>query len=146
MNSPRILVCGNRNWTCRRTIARWLIHACQLARGINGVHLDGDPVLIHGANGKCDQNGKPVEGADLIAEWVAVVKLGWLPEAYPARWELHGNAAGPIRNAEMAKAGAHIGVAFGALSRGSKRTGTGDMVQRCLDVGIPTIVIAKALP
>ncbi len=120
-----------------------MIHACQLARGITDTFLHGDPVLIHGANGKRDKNGVAIIGADVLGHDIAV-DWGWTIEPFLARWDLYGNAAGPMRNAEMAEGGAHIALAFGALTHGGKRAGTGDMGQRCLAAGIVTIVVPRA--
>jgi hypothetical protein len=142
MSNPRIIVTGNRDWACKRTVARWMIHACQLLCNLVGGFSDDDPVLIHGACGKRDQDGKATIGADVIAHDFAV-EWGWITEPHLARWDLYGNAAGPIRNAEMAKAGADFALAFGALTRGQKRTGTGDMVAQLIMHNIPYIHVAR---
>ncbi len=130
MTSPRILVCGNRDWSCKRTISRWLSRLAALTPG----PISGTPTLIHGAT----------KGADLFAAEIAR-EWGWTIEPYPADWDAHGNAAGPIRNREMADARADIGLAFGKLYRGSKLTGTGDMVSVLNARGIPVIVIGEPL-
>ena len=48
------------------------------------------PILL---SGKC-------RGADALGERFAREK-GWQIEFHPANWDLHGRAAGPIRNKEM---------------------------------------------
>src|SRR5690606_30354012 len=58
-------------------------------------------------------------------------ELGWHVVAYPADWRRHGRAAGPIRNQEMADAGADLCIAF----PGGR--GTADMVRRARAAGIP---------
>lgn len=66
----------------------------------------GPFVLIHGA---C------ATGADAAAHhWhdVAGQFLGVAEVTYPADWAAHGRAAGPIRNALMAKGGADLVLAF----------------------------------
>jgi len=54
----------------------------------------------------------------------AAQEAGITVQSYPADWAKHGKAAGPIRNAEMAKV---IGILF-AFPGGR---GTADMVRRC---------------
>ena len=70
---------------------------------------------------------------------------GWTDEPHPANWAAYDKGAGPIRNREMADARADIGLAFGKLYRGSKLTGTGDMVSVLNARGIPVIVIGEPL-
>lgn len=130
MIGPRILVCGNRDWTCKRTIMKWM-HFAHAAMGKPSPHM---PTLIHGR----------AKGADLIAaEFAGLWRWNELP--YPANWDKHGKAAGPIRNREMADANPDIGLAFGKLYRGSKLTGTGDMVSVLNARGIPVIVIGEPI-
>ncbi len=116
----RLLVCGSRHWTAEAPIVD------QLAA------LRPDAV-IHGA----------AAGADTIAEaacWVRGIPV----ERFPADWAQDGRAAGPIRNERMRREGKpDRGLAFGALWRRGgaaplwKCTGTGDMVRRMLDAGLP---------
>lgn len=143
MTQPRIIVTGNRDWTCRRTITRWLPIAFDLACD-KCLGRIGPALLIHGACGKRGRDGKAIVGADVFAHDIAV-EWGWDTEPHPAAWALYGNAAGPRRNEDMAKLGAHIGLAFGELARKGKRTGTGDMVDRMAAHGIPYIHIARPL-
>jgi hypothetical protein len=56
---------------------------------------------------------------------------------YAADWEQHGKAAGPIRNREMAQAGADLCLAF---PLGESR-GTWNCVNECKKAGIPVKVI-----
>ena len=137
MTTPRILVCGNRDWACKRTIAYWM----RIARNTLNIW---PPTLIHGACGKKDKDGRVILGADLFAAEIAR-EWGWNIEPYPADWDANGNAAGPIRNREMADAWPDMGLAFGRLYRGSKLTGTGDMVSVLNARGIPVIVIGEPL-
>jgi hypothetical protein len=66
-------------------------------------------------------------------------KLGWLwakdrdvpVEEYPADWDTHGNAAGPIRNGQMADVGSHCIVFQRDKSRGSQ-----DMINKALSKGL----------
>lgn len=93
----RVIVTGSRSWTDRETI--WnALDACHIeAREL------GQPLLvIHGA---CPT------GADHHADHWAIDR-GVPVERFPADWDRHGPAAGPIRNAQMVKAGADLMLAF----------------------------------
>jgi hypothetical protein len=77
----RILFCGDRNWTNYKLIA--------------DIVADFKPdVVIEGE----------ARGADSMARDAAEY-FGIPVEAYPANWEVHGKAAGPIRNTQMLKEG-----------------------------------------
>lgn len=77
----RILVCGDRNWTDKETIRKFL--------------LEYNPtVVIEGE----------ARGADSLAREVAEEE-GIVVEKYPADWNTNGKAAGPIRNQQMLKKG-----------------------------------------
>lgn len=93
MTRPRILVTGSRHWVRRSTIEDALREV--------GRAYARPPVLVHGA----------ARGADTIAAEVAA-GMGWEVEPHPARWGTHGDAAGPLRNAEMVAAGANLCLAF----------------------------------
>ncbi|MGC9439311.1 DUF2493 domain-containing protein [Streptomyces sp. WG5] len=78
-------------------------------------------------------------GADIHAQdwcyafyWAAVGQ-----ETFSANWDKHGKAAGPIRNREMAQAGADLCLAF---PFGESR-GTWNCVNECKKVGISVKVI-----
>lgn len=86
--------------------------------------INKDVVVVHGA---CPT------GVDASAVRVAE-RRGYVVEAHPADWEKNGRAAGPIRNEEMAAAGAELCLAF--PSKDSK--GTWDMVKRAVAHGIET--------
>lgn len=73
-------------------------------------------------------------GADKIAKDVCL-SIGFLCDEYPADWKAHGKAAGPIRNAEMAK----IADVCIALPGGR---GTEDMVNKMLGLGKPVYRIS----
>lgn len=78
----RVLVCGGRSYT----------NADMLAVVLNEWHrkCGGFSVLIEGQ----------AEGADTLARlWAEKYGVHVLP--FPARWEEHGRAAGPIRNKQM---------------------------------------------
>ena len=56
---------------------------------------------------------------------------------FPADWDKHGNAAGFIRNEEMAQAGTHLIAFWDGQSRGTK-----DMIERAQEHGLTIIVIS----
>lgn len=74
-------------------------------------------------------------GADTMGEQWAK-EVGHSLEIFPAKWDEHGKAAGPIRNAEMAKAGDLL-LAF--LAPGSK--GTRNMVETMIKAEKLCIVV-----
>lgn len=134
----RILVCGSRNWTDSGEIAYQLALIFGTER---------DRVVIHGG----------ANGADRIAGWCAG-GVGASVKPYPVDRAIDGDwpSAGPRRNARMLRDGKpDRGLAFGALwgqekpnprsvvaSAKWKRTGTGDMVKRMLDAGVPVRWVA----
>lgn len=88
----RVLVCGGRAYQNKAKVFRILS-----SLGDNRIEM-----LIHGGAG----------GADLLAKhWAEMVDIPTL--RVPAKWGVHGRAAGPIRNAEMIRIGRpHLVVAF----------------------------------
>lgn len=93
----RVIVTGSRAWPEPERVHEELTL----------LYLRHGPfVLVHGA---C------ATGADAAAEhWFAVAgdKLGCTEVAHPADWEQFGKRAGPLRNAQMVKAGADLVLAF----------------------------------
>lgn len=87
----KIIVTGGRDYQDLVTVRKVL----------SEYHQEPRPILVHGG----------ARGADRIAAYVAR-ELGWHVVAYPADWRRHGRAAGPIRNQEMADAGADLCIAF----------------------------------
>jgi hypothetical protein len=78
----RVLVCGDRKWTDQNLIEGWLSFL-----------LDNHPEGIVVIEGEAP-------GADVCAREVAKkLRLSFKP--FPAKWEIYGNAAGPIRNKKM---------------------------------------------
>lgn len=110
MASGRIIVCGGRDYRDERTI-----------RTVLSV-LYGAEVLVHG----------DARGADRMAASVGA-DLGFTTEPWPADWNAHGKAAGPIRNQQMLDAGADLVVAF----PGGR--GTEDMVRRARAAGVTVL-------
>jgi hypothetical protein len=110
----RILITGSRDWTDYNAI-RDAIWAAAL-----GIRWE-DCTLIHGN----------ARGADTMAAEIAgILKMN--VETHPARWDIYGRGAGPIRNQEMVDSGAGICLAF--IMPGS--VGTSDCVKRAEKAGI----------
>jgi len=99
-------------------------------------------------------------GADGIAAWWAenspmhespgVIDEDWgvphlLHEQYPARWDLHKKAAGPIRNKQMLVEGKPtLVVAFSVDFANS--VGTNDMIKQATKAGVPVIKVEIPRP
>lgn len=112
--AQRVIVCGSRTWDDEF----WL--ASRLAQ------LPAGSVIVQGG----------ARGADRIAQ-KAARRLGFKVERFPADWETHGKAAGPIRNQQMLDAGADLVLAFWD---GDSR-GTQDMVTRAKLALVPVEII-----
>lgn len=118
----RILICGDRNWDDPKPIA-WLIRGLKFG--------PTDLVVIEGE----------ARGADSLAGRSAE-RQGVTVEKYPALWDEHGRAAGPIRNQQMLTEGKpDIVFAFHDDLEASK--GTADMVMRALKSGLPVYNIRR---
>ena len=113
-----ILVCGSRDWNDKEAIRR----------ALSGLDNDKDTLIIHG----------DCEGADKLAGVVAK-NLGLKVEAYPADWDKHGSAAGPIRNQQMLDEGKPDRVyAFHDDWKNSK--GTKDMIMKATQAEVPVFL------
>ena len=125
----RVLVCGSRHWNDPAPI--WAVLAGLYARDESADGL----IVIEG--------GAP--GADsFAAEWADDEADG--SETYPADWDKHGKAAGPIRNQQMLDEGQPDVVyafkdAFDLAQSGSGR-GTEDMVRRAKAAGVPVYLVS----
>jgi hypothetical protein len=110
----RVLVCGGRDYLDRDRLFMEL-DALRLARGVT--------VVISGC----------ARGADTLGlEWAEA--RGIEVTRFPADWETHRRAAGPIRNQQMLDEGnPDLVIAF----PGGR--GTADMVRRATAAGIETI-------
>jgi len=118
----RILICGDRNWTDRRSIESYLsCHAPELT------------TVIHGG----------AKGADSIAGEIAE-KMGMEVEVFPADWKRYGRGAGPIRNRQMLDAHVDLVVWFHLDIESSK--GTRNMVTQAMKAGIPRVPGMSGLP
>jgi hypothetical protein len=111
----RLLICGDRNWTDRRSIESYL----------SGYSPELTTVIHGGAS-----------GADSIAGEIAE-NLSMGVEVFPADWHRYGRAAGPIRNRQMLDAHVDLVVWFHLDIESSK--GTKNMVAQARQTGIQTI-------
>lgn len=117
MKPYRMLITGSRTWADKATIRHALMSAWKDA---------GKPEQVTVVSGACPK------GADAYAEKVAKA-FGWAVERHPADWKRFGPGAGPIRNMEMAKAGADICLAF----RKQTSIGTVNCIGAATKLGIP---------
>jgi hypothetical protein len=119
----RILITGGRSWDNYWTINDAILDVCSWQDKMN-LDPDFNPSSITVIHGNA-------RGADTLAGEIAKVHL-MAVEVYPARWDIYGRGAGPIRNQEMVDSGADICLAF--LMPGS--VGTADCVKRAEKAGI----------
>jgi hypothetical protein len=114
-----IIVTGGRDYQERARV----FAALDLAHGKKRITL-----LVHGA---CiDRKTGELRGADRWAdEWAR--ERGVKVEPHPADWATWGDKAGPMRNHQMAYAGAHGCIAF----PGGR--GTAQMIRQARYYGIP---------
>ncbi len=129
----KILVCGDRNWTdynkVRATLDK-LAKEHSIYYNPDDNWLPSDLTIIHGGARGAD---------DMAGQWAIVNWVGHL-EVFPANWEKHGRAAGPIRNQQMLDDGQpDLVVAFHPDL--SKSKGTADMVKRAKKAGVPVMEI-----
>jgi len=115
--TTKIIVAGGRDFTDYSRMVKVLrtftrdIKDLQL---VNGACPDGADKLSHDYAEEC--------GIDLAE--------------FEADWKKHGDAAGPIRNSEMAQYG-HALIAFWDM----KSHGTDSMIKQARKVGIPIMII-----
>jgi YspA, cpYpsA-related SLOG family len=112
----KVLVCGDRNWSDSKKIIDRISSLPQ-----------GTTILT----GAC-------RGADRIATEEARA-LHYEVIEFPADWDAHGRAAGPIRNREMLDQKPDLVIAFHSNLAASK--GTADTVCEAKRRGIPVEVI-----
>jgi hypothetical protein len=119
----RLLITGGREYDDKDTIRKWIENVASIGP------ID---VIIHGANPR---------GADKLADELAD-ELGIAKLVYPADWNKHGKAAGPIRNQQMIDEGHPTYVlAF----PDPKSRGTWDMVRRAKAAGVKGKVVGNRL-
>lgn len=120
----RILVCGGRDYTDKQALFD---------------ELDNLVAEYHEtSNGGITIISGEARGADALAsQWAAVRRHHY--EGYPADWEKHGKAAGPIRNQQMLTEGKpDLVVAF----PGGR--GTSNMVTLAEMAGVPVYAVSAA--
>lgn len=119
----KLLITGSRTWND--------------VGAIKAAILDAKPdIIVHG--------GAP--GADTLAGFIAKThQIDY--RVYPAKWKLHGKAAGPIRNRHMLKSEHRsdepIDLCLAFPVRGS--IGTLDMMKCCEQAGIKVVVDTRKL-
>lgn len=134
----RVLVCGSRDWNDSAAVEAAL---SGVFAGYECHNSDATPrpYLIEGG----------ARGADEAARrWHAnfyeeATLCGCEPQllTFPADWDAHGKAAGPIRNQQMVDEGTpDVVLAF--KSKDQSR-GTDDMIRRSREADIPTYEIRK---
>jgi len=123
----KVLVCGDRNYVDKKYLTKMLNHFDDLFYEHSLYEWTG---IIEGG----------ARGADTLAgEWAT--SAGIPLEVFPANWEAHGKAAGPIRNQQMLdEGGPGLVIAFHTNIRESK--GTLDMITRANKAKIPVIICA----
>lgn len=130
----RILVTGDRNWRNSPRIRDVLRELVWEFQDDDGCYLDF--TLIEGE----------AMGADIISRVIVALEIAdgyefgsdprWVAiEDYPADWNTHHRAAGPIRNQQMLDSGVDFVVGFHNDIENSR--GTKDMLQKCKRAGIP---------
>jgi hypothetical protein len=132
----RILVCGSRYWDDGAAVHAGIFGLTALAGD------DPDTIIIEGG----------ARGADAEAASWARAFAPLLHERYPADWDTHGKAAGPIRNRRMLgrlleghPAEQRYVLAFkDGFDWTLKRGGTEHMVRIAKAAGVPTYVTSRA--
>lgn len=116
----RALFFGSRDWDDPFPIAAFILA------------LDPDATVIHGS----------APGADTLAgNFARIQELEIL--AFPADWDKHGKAAGPIRNQQMLEEG-EPDIAFGFVNKPlAQSRGSADMARRAAAAGIPTYITER---
>lgn len=129
MPTARLLITGSRNFGNQGSFDIALMRTalkdarCRLANaGFDRI------VLVHGG----------ARGADQLAAAVGK-SMGFVLEPHPAQWNVHGKAAGPIRNKEMVNLGADLMLAF---PRGTSR-GTRGCMQLAAEAGIEVVNVTE---
>lgn len=117
----KAIVCGGRDYRNRERLFQVMDAA---------VERLGVTAIAEGGQRSRDPETDERYGADWLAKSWAIQR-GLQCETFYAAWDLHGKAAGPIRNAEMlARSGATLCIAFPGGA------GTADMVRRAEAAGL----------
>lgn len=120
----RVLVCGSRSWA----------NYTEIYQALKGLvvmrHLENPPdriTVVHGA----------ARGADNLADQAAEA-LNCPREPYPAEWDKHGRAAGPIRNEQMLDTGVDLVLAFSTAW--PPTPGTANMIKIATEAKVPVVI------
>lgn len=118
--NERVIIAGSRSIDTRETV--WRVIDSYLA---GDYHTDGwdegaDIEIVHGG----------ANGVDTTASEFAEL-CGYEERVFNPAWDEHGEAAGPIRNAEMAEYGDRLLAIWDGESRGTR-----NMIENALDYGI----------
>ena len=97
MTAARLLITGSRYFNDAGLMSAAISDAVSTLRGFGFDRI----VLVHGG----------ARGADMLAAHIGR-SMGLEIEAHPARWDVFGRAAGPVRNKEMVELGADLMLAF----------------------------------
>jgi hypothetical protein len=119
----RVLICGDREWDDPLPIS-WIVRAA------TGSLMP--TAVISGA----------ARGVDSFAARSAG-RQGVVLMEFPAKWDEHGKAAGPIRNQQMLDEG-KPDVVFAFHDNLAASKGTADMVRRARKAGLPVYVVSRA--
>lgn len=121
LGNMRVLVCGSRHFKDKELLDKVLKEYPDITDLIHGAARGADTLAMYWAMNNLTKDGR------YIRLW-----------AFPADWEKHGKAAGPIRNSEMLERGKpDLVIAF--LAPGSR--GTADMVRQAKEAGVPVKII-----
>jgi len=127
----RVLICGSRTW--KEDGARDMVGTVIYGLISNfGWDSPENITIIEGAaNGADREAGASAESA------------GCEVEEYPANWDKHGKAAGPLRNQQMLDEGKpELVIAFVDKPLEESR-GTNNMVTKAKAAGLPVYVVEK---
>jgi hypothetical protein len=116
----RILVCGPRSYTLDHVLPALLASYADVT----------DVTIICGGARGADRHA---------ADWAYI--RGLPVEEYPADWDRHGKAAGPIRNQRMLDEGKPDAVFAFVDKPLAESRGTADMVRRARQAGLPVYVV-----
>ena len=97
VTAARLLITGSRYFNDAGLMSAAISDAVSTLRGFGFDRV----VLVHGG----------ARGADMLAAHIGK-SMGLEIEAHPARWDVYGKAAGPVRNKEMVELGADLVLAF----------------------------------
>ena len=129
----RVIIAGSR------TVADyWLVRAAVEAALAEWADAGAVAEVVSGCNGRRDAAGRVVSGTDLLGEaWASAHAIP--VKRFPADWNKHGKAAGPIRNREMAAHATHLVAVWVGESRGTK-----NMIEEMEKLGKPVHVVRIA--